>query len=176
MSNSLLAEEGNLGTRTGVTRRPTIQPTLPARRLPTSPHPQHIDLCSPGVWGHQLAMLSGLHKSGTPEVLAQAAPDVWQQWVVSNTPHRRNVVLGCALASGHSRLLSVIPPVTASGHPLVTICLSCARCHGDRVSGLRGLQCGKPCYHVESVPGSIWTLRRASVWLINNVYDKKFNS
>lgn len=30
--------------------------------------------------------------------------------------------------------------------------------------------------HVESAPGSIWTLHRASVWLIGNVYDKTFSS
>lgn len=31
--------------------------------------------------GRWPGMLSGLHKSGTPEVFAQAAPDVWEQWV-----------------------------------------------------------------------------------------------
>ena len=63
---------GNLGTRTGVTRRPAVQPSLSAHfSTPTAHCP--VFSRSPG---HQLAMLSGLHKSGTLEVLAQAAPDV----------------------------------------------------------------------------------------------------
>lgn len=121
----------------------------------------------------QMAMLSGLHKSGTPEVLAQAAPDTWEcGWIACGFQHPTQIECYFRLCFGIWALVHSAASTCAQ----VNVCLSWACCHGDGVLGLQGLQCSLESDHVESAPGSIWTFHRASLWLVNNIYYKKFSS